>query len=72
MYSYALDCIKTAYPNVKYTRNYSPSRGQFQIFLKNKDGSESELYNKNIKDGAFSERTALIAIERIKAKVENE
>ena len=71
MYSYAVDCIKTAYPNVQITRNYSPSRGQFQIFLKNEKGGEVELYNKNEKDGSFSEKTAIVTLERIKKQVEN-
>ena len=73
MFSYAVDCIKTAYPNVRITRNYAPSntRGEFQIHLKNKDGKETEIYNKNKKDGSFSEISSLIALERIKKQVEN-
>lgn len=70
VYKYALQCIKTAYPNAIDTRNYSPSRGQFQIFVKDKDGTEKEVYNKHAKDGSFSEKTAIVAVERIKKIVE--
>lgn len=71
MYSFASDCIKTAYPNANISRNYSPTGGQFQIFVKNKNGEEVEMYNKIANDGAFSEKTAVKALERIKKLVEN-
>lgn len=71
MYRYALDCIKAAYPKANFSRDYSPSRGQFQIFVTGLDGKEIETYNKNKKDGPFSDSTALLALERIKKIIES-
>lgn len=70
MYGFAADCISVVYPKAKITRNESPSRGQFLIFVKDKTGKEIETYNKNNGDGAFNEKTCLKAMEKIKNIVE--
>jgi len=71
MYDFAEKCIKTAYPKANITKNFSESRGQFLIYFKTEKGEEIELYNKNAKDGGFSEKTAVTALERIKKQAEN-